>query len=210
MGKNGKNGDSGKNDQPAAVTVIARPVGLEALRAELGHLALHWWWFLALGAAMVVLGIVAISSALIATVTAVTIFGVLLLVAGVGQLVMAFWAGRHSGSVMDILIGVLYIVVGFLLADAPVENAILLTFLLAVFFFVGGIVRVVAALMHRYPNWGWNLLAGAAAVLLGVFIIKGWPVTGLYVIGLFLGIELLFNGWAWIMLSLGLRSVHQG
>jgi len=199
-----------KNDESPSARAGAQPTGVEALRAELGHLALHWWWFLALGAAMVILGIVAISSALIATIAAVTVFGILLLVAGVGQLVMAFWAGRHSGAVMDVLVGVLYVVVGFLITKAPVENAIVLTFLLATFFFVGGIVRVVAALMHRYPNWGWNLLSGAAAIILGLFIIEDWPVTGLYVIGLFLGIELLFNGWAWIMLALGLRAVHQG
>ena len=71
------------------------------------------------------------------------------------------------------------------------------------FFLVGGIFRVVAAMTLRLHHWGWMLLNGVITALLGLLVLAEWPSSGLFVIGLFLGIDMLFNGWTWVMLSLG-------
>jgi uncharacterized membrane protein HdeD (DUF308 family) len=177
---------------------------------SLGH-ELHavrdqWWCFLAMGIALVVMGAICISVPWMATLTSVIVFGFLLLAAGVTQIVSSFWSGKWSGMLLHLLIGVLYMVVGFMLLDAPIENALLLTKLIAIFLIVTGIFDIVAALAHRFHGWGWVLVNGCITVLLGLLINKQWPSSAVWVIGLFVGIEMILNGWGWIMLSLGLKA----
>ncbi|MBX3411158.1 MAG: HdeD family acid-resistance protein [Pirellulales bacterium] len=188
--------DAVSSHQPGPVTPE-----LEALRKS-------WLWLFAMGVAMVVLGTVGISWACLATITvaATWLFGFLLLAGGITEIVHSFWAGRWGGMLLHLLVGVLYTVVGFMIIDQPEQSAIDLTLVIALFLIVGGIFRIIFALSERFAGWGWVLLNGAVSLLLGMMIYKQWPASGLWVIGLFIGIELIFNGWAWIMLSLGLRS----
>jgi uncharacterized membrane protein HdeD (DUF308 family) len=176
---------------------------------ELQNLSTHWLWFLVLGIAMVVLGSVAISWACLAkiTVTATWLFGFLLLGSGIAEIVHSFWVGRWSGMLIHLLIGVLYVMVGFLIIDQPENAAVQLTLIIAIFLMVGGVFRIIAAVSEQFIGWGWVMLNGIVAFFLGLLIYKQWPASSLWVIGLFIGIDLIFNGWAWIMLSLGLRRL---
>jgi uncharacterized membrane protein HdeD (DUF308 family) len=178
-----------------------------ALRHELHAMRKDWLWFLLLGLALVVLGTAALGSAVFVSEVAVVFFGLLLLAGGIAQVISAFWTGQWSGFLVNLLVGLLYIVTGFFIIDAPVEGAVALTLLLALMFFVSGLFRIVAALTLRFPMWGWSLASGIISVMLGVMIYRQWPASGLWVIGMFVGIELIFNGWTWIMLSLGLRAL---
>jgi uncharacterized membrane protein HdeD (DUF308 family) len=184
-----------------APTSFATSVGheLHALRNQ-------WWCFLAMGIALAVLGSICVVAPWLATITSVMFFGFLLIAAGLTQIVTSFWAGKWSGMLLHLLIGVLYTVVGFMISDAPVENAILLTKLIAIFLIVAGLFNIVGALLHRFHRWSWVLLNGCITLLLGVLINRQWPDSSLWVIGLFVGIEMIFNGWGWIMLAIGLRS----
>ncbi|MHB1034137.1 MAG: HdeD family acid-resistance protein [Pirellulales bacterium] len=172
---------------------------------ELEALQSQWWCFAALGAAMVLLGLTAIGYSVFASIVAVALFGVLLLVAGIVQVVSSFWAGKWSGMLVHILVGLLYVVTGYLLLDTPVASAIALTLVIAAFLVVAGLFRIVAAMTLHFHDWGWVLLNGIVTLVLGLLIYKQWPASGLWVIGLFVGIEMVFNGVAWIMLSQGLR-----
>ena len=177
------------------------------LAEELGVLRDSWIWFLVLGIAMLVIGAFAIGWACIAniTVAATWLFGFLMIAGGIAEIVNSFYAGRWSGTLVHMLIGVLYTVVGFMIVDQPETSAIQLTLIIAVFLIVSGIFRIVFAISERFTGWGWVLLNGAVTLFLGILIYKQWPTSGLWVIGLFVGIDLIFNGWAWIMLALGLR-----
>ncbi len=108
---------------------------------------------------------------------------------------------------MLILIGVLYIVVGCMIMDEPIINMVLITKFIAIFLVVAGAFRIISALVMRFQDWGWALLNGGITLLLGIIIHRQLPEAALWVIGLFIGIELLFNGWAWVMLGLGLRAL---
>jgi len=176
---------------------------------EMKKLGEQWLWLVVLGIGLVVLGTIAIGSACFASVVTVVLFGVLLLVAGAGQLVSAFHAGKWSGFLLQILVGILYLVVGLMIVDAPLETTVALTLLIATFLVAIGICRIVAAMALHFPGWGWSMLSGAITLLLGVLIAKQWPASGLIVIGLFVGIEMIFNGWTWIMLGLGIRRLRQ-
>jgi uncharacterized membrane protein HdeD (DUF308 family) len=173
---------------------------------ELHPLRDQWWCFLALGISLVVLGAAAVGSSFYATAGFVVFFGFLLLAGGAIQIVSSFWAGKWSGMLLHLLIGLLYGIVGLMVIDAPLESAIVLTKLIAIFLIVSGIFRIAAALVQRFPDWGWVMLNGGIALLLGLMINRQWPASGFWVIGLFVGIEMIFNGWAWIMLALGLKS----
>jgi|SRR3972149_5219864 len=180
--------------------------GQHNLAQELESLRDQWCWFLALGIAMVVFGTIAIGSVVVATVAATWLIGFLLLASGISVIVSSFWAGRWSGTLIHLLIGILYTAVGFMIVDHPANSAVQITLIIAIFLIISGIFRVVFALSERFTGWGWVLLNGGVSLLLGMLVYKQWPASGLWVIGLFVGIELIFNGWAWIMLSFGLKQ----
>jgi uncharacterized membrane protein HdeD (DUF308 family) len=174
---------------------------------ELHPLRDKWWCFLLLGIAMIVLGTICVVDPLIPSLASVVVLGFMLIAAGISQVVSAFWAGKWSGMLFHMLIGVLYAVVGFMIIDSPVVNMVMLTWVIAIFLIVSGAFRIAAALAVRFHDWGWALLNGGVTLLLGIIIKRQMPEAALWVIGLFIGIELIFNGWAWVMLALGLRAV---
>ena len=181
----------------------------EELKHELEHLREHWWWLLVLGIVLVAGGSAAIIvPTLTVTTTFVTILllGITLMVAGVAIIVSGFWAGKWSGFLLQLLVGLLYVVGGFAITEKPGQGVVLATLVLAAMFIVLGSFRVVAALVYRFPQWGWVLLNGAVTLLAGLIIFRHLPEDALWVIGLLVGLELLFNGWTWIMLSLAIRN----
>jgi uncharacterized membrane protein HdeD (DUF308 family) len=167
----------------------------------------HWVWLLVLGIAMVILGTFAVSWACLTTitVTATWLFGFLLLGSGIAEVIHSFWIGRWGGMLFHLLIGIMYALVGFLIIDQPADAAIQLTLLIAIFLMMSGIFRVVFAVSERFAGWAWISLNGVVTFFLGMLVYKQWPASGLWVIGLFIGIDLIFNGWAWIMLSIAAR-----
>jgi uncharacterized membrane protein HdeD (DUF308 family) len=187
---------------------VAGPTRFELLE-ELQALRSHRGWFLALGILMVVLGTIAIGWACTATITvaAVWLFGFFLLAAGITEILGSFWAGRWSGMLIHLMLGIVYAIAGIVMIDQPLDTAIQLTLIIAIFLIISGIFRIVFALVERFSGWGWVAMNGVVALILGMLIYKQWPASGLWVIGLYVGIDLIFNGWAWIMLAMGLRQL---
>ncbi|HMB17230.1 MAG TPA: DUF308 domain-containing protein [Pelovirga sp.] len=148
-----------------------------------------------LGVFWAILGGAAIAAAIVATLTTMLIFGVLLLLAGVAQLAYVFSQPSEDRS-WQIATGVLYSLVGFLLIIDPVSGAIGLTLLLAVLFLIRGVMQLALSVtfQRRGQSKIWYLVSGVLSLLLAVLIIAGWPETGTWVIGLFVGIELLLGG----------------
>jgi uncharacterized membrane protein HdeD (DUF308 family) len=172
-----------------------------------GELRRSWGWFLALGIVLVILGAIAIGSAFLMTIASVFFIGWLLIIGGVMEAVHAFWRKRWAGFFLDLLTGILYVVAGWMMVANPAQSALLLTLIIAMFLVFEGVFRIVASLAARYPHWGWVLLNGVISLLLGILIWRQWPVSGLWVIGLFVGIEMLFNGWSLVMLSFAARNM---
>ena len=193
-----------------SIDVERRPL-VAALRQELRHeldaLRGNWFWFVILGVSLVVLGIVALGSMVIASLAAAAAIGVLLLLGGAAEAVGAFWCRGWSGFFLELLSGVLSIVVGLLFLRAPAGALAALTLLLACFLLVGGFFKIVAAVVYRFAAWGWSLAGGIIDVILAQMIWREWPASALWVIGLFVGINLLFRGFNWIALGLALRAL---
>jgi uncharacterized membrane protein HdeD (DUF308 family) len=79
------------------------------------------------------------------------------------------------------------------------------TLLVALGLLAGGILRIVVSVIERFDGWGWMLLSGVVSFFLGAAIWRQWPLSGLWVIGLFVGIEMLASGLSWVMLGLAVR-----
>lgn len=184
------------------------PVTLNLL--GLDQLKRRWAWFVGLGVLLVVLGTIALGSVFLMTLATMVLIGWLMIVGGVSEAVHAFAVKDWGGFFVNLLTGLLYIVVGFLIVANPGETAVTLTLLIAMFLLFGGVFRIATAIIVRFHNWGWLLLHGVVNLLLAIAIWREWPASGLWVIGLFVGIDMIMNGWGLIMLGLTARKLPTG
>ncbi len=175
-------------------------VGAEELRNK-------WGWFLAVGVLLIIAGTIALGSAFFMTVFSMVLLGWLMIGGGLFETIHAFSCKRWGGFFVDLFAGILYIVVGFMVVANPGATAVALTLLASLFLIFGGISRVVVSLIVRYQNWVWLLLHGLVNLVLGIAIWRQWPLSGLWVIGLFVGIDMVFNGWSLVMLGFAAKNM---
>jgi uncharacterized membrane protein HdeD (DUF308 family) len=180
----------------------------EAAEAARGHLRRNWGWFTALGIGLVLVGLFALGYPVVFTLVTVTVSGVALLVAGAFELAGCFWARRFGTLLQRALCGLFYVFLGVVIVDRPDLGAAGYTLVLAVFFFASGVVRIAYAVGSQLPGRGWSVLSGVVNLILGVMIWRNMPEAALWVIGTFVGIDLVFNGISWVMLGLAARSAR--
>jgi len=178
------------------------------MRHELEAIRGRWVWLLVLGIALVAFGMFAIAAPLISTLATVLTIGVLLIMGGAAQLVGAFWTRDWSGFFLVLLMGVLYVVVGVLFLNRPLEAMAAVTLLLACVLLVGGAFRTIVSAWYQFPQWGWVFVGGLLQLAMGLLIWQGWPATSLWVVGLFVGIDMIFTGWTWVALALRLKRLN--
>jgi uncharacterized membrane protein HdeD (DUF308 family) len=165
-----------------------------------------WGWFVALGIVQLVLGAIAWFDVIAFTIAGVIFIGALLLVAGVFQIVHAFMDREWGGFALHVLVGVLYVIGGFLLMDEPVRGSVVITILVAVALIIGGVLRIVIGIQHRHmPGWGLLLAGGVISLLVGLMLYLTLPWSGLWVVGTLIAVELVFHGVSWIQFGLALR-----
>ena len=163
-------------------------------------------WIVALGVVYLLAGFVALGSVVMATVASVLIVGVMMIVAGVAEVFSAFQIKSWGKFLLWVLLGVLYIIAGFVTFENPLLAAALLTLILGASLVASGIMRIILAFSIKQETpWIWVLLSGVITLLLGLLILAHWPVSSLYILGLFLGIDLIMAGTGWIGLGFGLR-----
>lgn len=181
------------------------PGGVD-LTGTLKTLGARWGWFVALGVLMLVLGFVAGAYVLAATVASVLFVGAMMLVAGIGQLVQAWRVKDWRGFLFWTLGGLLYAIAGGLALYNPLAGAAVLTLLLGAFLIASGALRLWIWFQHRgQQGWGWLALSGAVTLLAGLLVAMGWPENSLWILGLLLSLDLLFQGITLVMLGLALR-----
>ena len=178
----------------------------DALRQELQHLRESWLMVLILGICLVLVGTAAMICSFIATLATAIFFGTLLFVGGVMQLVNAVTCRNWRGFMVYLIAGILFSVVGLVMMNHPLTAAAGLTLMLAVSFMVGGTIRIVGAAVEHFHGWPWVMINGFITLFLGIFIWRHFPESAFWIIGLFVGIDLIFSGWSWIMLAIGIRS----
>jgi uncharacterized membrane protein HdeD (DUF308 family) len=171
----------------------------EPLRAKRG-------WIVALGVIYLLAGIVALSSVALATVVSVFIVGIAMLVAGVAEVINAFQMKSWSKFLLWVLLGSLYIAAGILAFENPLLTAKALTLLLSLFLLASGITKIILAFSMKVGGSWLVFLSGLITAIVGAVILAHWPVESLYVLGIFLGVDLVVTGAGWISIGLGLKN----
>jgi uncharacterized membrane protein HdeD (DUF308 family) len=170
------------------------------------NLVQYWGWFLAFGVALAALGVVAVARSFTATIVSMLFFGWLLVIASAIEIAQAVLVGHWAGFFHHLVGAILFGVIGLLLVTRPLISAEAVTLIMAIFFLIGGLFELIGSFAVALPGWGWQAADGVVTIILGVLVLAQWPASGLWVIGLLIGIDLIFYGFAWIALALGLRA----
>ena len=177
-------------------------------RSAIAPLQRHWGWVLGLGILLLVLGFIGLSMEIMLTIVSMYFFAALLLVSGLSHLVDAFKYKQLKGALWQILIAILYVCAGLIVVYDPLLASALLTALLAWLLIIIGVSRIIMSFyLKSSVGWGWIALAGMTSLILGILILIQWPISGLWVIGMFIAIDLIMTGWTYIFMALSLRSV---
>lgn len=161
-----------------------------------------------LGIGMVVLGFLAMGAPLVTGVAVGVLVGVLIIAGGLAQAVYAFKAKSWGSGVFGVVLGGLSVVCGILMLGHPLFGLAFLTLLLAAYFIMGGIFEIAFAFkLKPLHGWVWTLVSGIVSLLLGILIWREWPLSGVWAVGLLVGINICFSGWSLIALGTAARRV---
>ena len=175
--------------------------GVRALRAK-------WGWIVALGIIFMIAGVIALGSVLMATLSAIFVIGIMMIMAGVAEIITAFSVKDWGKFALWMLLGLLYVAAGIICFYRPFEAAAIITLMLGIALIIGGVVRGFLAWSVREAGkpWGWVAVSALVTLLLGLMIVAKWPYSSAYTLGIFLGIDLIFIGSGWLTIGLALKN----
>lgn len=166
-----------------------------------------WIWFVGLGVLLLACGIIALGNLLLATVASVYYVGMLMLAGGIVHLIHAFQVRGWDQMLFWALSGALYLLAGIFAFSNPILASAALTLFLAVALVIAGVFRIwVGRRLKPMKGWGWILAGGIVTMLAGFAVALGWPVNSLWILGLFLAVDLLAQGWTLIAFGLRIRN----
>ena len=176
--------------------------------AVLGGIKRVSGWSIALGVLMIVLGIIAMLAPWEFGIVIALIIGWSAIFNGVAQIFYGIRTHTGGRTVLEVVLGLVYIVAGVYLLSHPVGGLLALTLLLACFLVVYGIFALVLAFhMRPLTGWGWVLFDAIITILLGILIFKHWPFNSEWVVGTLFGISILISGVTRLMISLAFRRM---
>lgn len=173
----------------------------------------NWGWFLVLGILLVLIGTILIVSPIAGTFLSIFWIGCMLLGAAAFELISAFQSRNWGGFFLELAEAVLFALAGLFMLRHPVKASVLLTLMLAAYFLASGAFQLIAGIATPLANRIWVILSGIVGIILGVMIMNDFikpddkPETVLMWIGLFVGIDLIFRGWAWIMFAMAAKRI---
>jgi len=193
-----------KNEQQTSAEVVI---------VELEELPRKWKLMMALGILMVIAGIMGLYISVVVTLVTVLLYGGMLMAGGILSLVHSFqvkekkWHGRMT----NILVSLLYIGLSIVIFINPVAASAALTLVIGGFFMFIGILRLAYGIRCWKRGWRWLLpvIAGLVDCLLALVIVLNWPISGLWVIGLIVSVELIMNGWLLTFTALAARKLEK-
>jgi len=175
--------------------------------AIFGELERNWGWLMAFGVLSILLGTAGLGMTFMLTELSLVFFGALLAVGGVFQILEAIKCRGWKSILWHVLIALLYIGAGIVTMLHPALVGISLTLVIAYILIAVGLLRAFMAFqMKPAAGWYWPLISGLVSVILGGMILAQWPQSGLWIIGLFIAIELIFHGWSYLFIALAARA----
>ncbi len=178
------------------------------LDEELASAAEHWGLLAAVGVMLIVCGFVAIATPVIASGAAVLFLGFLLLVGGIAAIIGGIHGRKSGGLAFYLIMGVLSLMAGVVILRNPVESLLTITLLIVIYLFISGIFRIIGAFMQDAGK-GWAIASGAISILLAVLLWQQGASAALWFLGLAVGIEMIFQGFAWLSLGFAAKRLRQ-
>ncbi|WP_269931647.1 HdeD family acid-resistance protein [Aminobacter sp. HY435] len=173
---------------------------------DVAALRSKWGWFVFLGIALLALGVIAAGNLLVATAASVFFVGAMMIVGGIVEIIHAFGVKSWGTFFWWLLSGILYLVAGYLAFANPMLAAGIMTLFLAIALIASGLLRIWVGFTGKgLQGWGWVVAGGVITVIAGLIISSGWPVNSLWILGLFLAIDLISQGVANIAFGFGLK-----
>ncbi len=155
------------------------------------------------GILSVIFGFIGLYMSTMMTITTILVLGIFMLIVGIVFMVEAFSSPEWQGKLLNLGLSILYIGAGAITIANPVAAAVWFTLFLAVFLGMIGVLRIIMAFQIRTRTraWAWVAFGGVLNIVLGLLVYMGWPESGLWVIGMFISIELIIHGFNAIVLS---------
>lgn len=189
--------------------MIMNPEQDPIVKQLLGDIHHKWGWLLALGILFVILGTVGLGMAFALTMASMLFFGFLMIFGGVFQLFHYVHCRGWKSILWHILVALAYIIGGIIVVARPMLASSVFTIIIAVVLMMVGTMRIVMSLQMRgIDGWWWSLLSGIISVIFGGMIMTAWPVSGMWLIGLLIAIDLIVHGWAYVFLALSARKLN--
>ena len=179
-------------------------VGNDLVRHQLHH---QRKWYVFFGILLILFALGLFAALPFATLSVVIIFGSLMMLGGLLHLFAAFKFFEGSVRWLWVLFALFYFIAGYYAFHTPVTTAIVLTSLLAIFLIIAGGIRILnAVLLRAFQGWGWTLLSGFLTLLVGIMILTT-PDAPFWVLGMFLAIDLLFQGINYLSLAAAINKI---
>ncbi len=192
------------NEPHRATVAQAVQAEMEAVQAAIIN---NRPWFITLSVVLIVIGMISLAAPFATTIIVKVFLGWMFLIAGLTQLAHAFYTRGWEAFLGNIFMGLLYAFVGGWLAFFPLTGIITLTVLLAIMFIVeGGFKFMMGMQIRPADGWFWIIISGFISLLLGAMIFTGLPSTAAWAIGLLVGLNILFSGISFLMLTLSTKA----
>jgi uncharacterized membrane protein HdeD (DUF308 family) len=160
------------------------------------HYAMAWGWQIGLGTLLTIMGFAALSAPVLMSASAAALMGWFLVFAGIAQLIIAFLDRKDSNLAINAMIAVMYFVFGIILINSTLwASVVSITLFMAIFFLIDGIFKFVLSFQLRGErNWGWLLAGSIVSILFAILILSNLYASSFVLIGLMIGIQLIFVG----------------
>lgn len=176
----------------------------------LGELHEKWGWLLALGVAFIFLGTIGLGMTFALTMVSMVFFGFLMLFGGVFQLVQAIGCRGWKSIILHILVAIAYLIGGVIIIANPLLASEIITMMIAAIFMAVGIMRITMAIqLKEVKGWWLPLLTGIISLIFGGMIMTAWPMSGTWIIGLLIAVDMIFHGWGYVALALTARDAQR-
>ena len=162
------------------------------------------------GILSVIFGLAGLYMSTVMTITSILFMGIFMLIVGAILLVESFASPEWKGKILNIVLSIFFTGAGIVSILDPIATAVWFTLFLAIFLAMVGVLRIIMAFKVKEQSGGWKWIAfgGLINILLAGMVYSGWPASGLWVIGLFISIELIIHGINAITFSLITKGIQ--
>lgn len=175
-----------------------------------GDIQHKWGWLLALGILFIILGTVGLGMTFAITMASMLFFGFLMLFGGAFQFFYSFQCKGWKNIGLHLLAAIVYLIGGLVIINDPLLASEVITIMIAVVLMMVGAMRIVMAVqMSAVKGWWLTLLSGIISVIFGGMVMTAWPVSGMWLIGLLIAVDLILHGWGFVIIALAAKKPAQ-